>query len=290
MACVASALSRRRSGNTPPWTMPNCAWPALLTMTSGRAEVRSVSSRLRHRAAQRTDRCIDSAASSRVAGYARHSSRTIATSDPEPRLDIDGALGRQTMGGAVDVGLELRAVFGDPPPFGEAEHLIAAAVGQDGTVPPDESMEASEPSYELVAGAQVEVVGVAEDDLGARFLDVLEERSLHRALRPHRHERGRMDDTVRRLELAEPGTSVGTRARRNETESGLKPFIMVRKHETARRCDLRRSIGRARGLGRLGGVYFQAHRSHPLSAGADPHRQGRPLGAGREGADGDLRR
>ena len=32
------------------------------------------------------------------------------------------------------------------------------------------------------------MIGVAQDDLGARLLEVLEEHSLDRALRPHRHE------------------------------------------------------------------------------------------------------
>jgi hypothetical protein len=117
---------------------------------------------------------------------------------------------------AVNVGLELGAVFGDAAPFGKAEHLIATAVSQDGPVPSDETVQAAEPSNELIARSKVQVVGVTQDDFGARSLQVLEQRSFDRALGADRHEGGRMDDAVRRLKLAKPGTSVGTRQQKRK--------------------------------------------------------------------------
>ena len=56
---------------------------------------------------------------------------------------------------------------------------------------------------QLVAGPQGQVVGVAEDDLGADLLEVAVQRGLDRALRADGHERGRLDDAVRRVERAE---------------------------------------------------------------------------------------
>ena len=57
----------------------------------------------------------------------------------------------------------------------------------------------------LVAGPQVQVIGVAQNDFGARLLEVLEEHAFYRSLRPDGHERGGTDTAVRRVEFAEPG-------------------------------------------------------------------------------------
>ncbi len=113
------------------------------------------------------------------------------------------------MARAVDVGLEFRTLLGDAPALGKAEDLIPAAVGQDGPIPPGEPMQATEPSDQFIARTKVEMVGVAENDLGARLLEVLEEHPLHRALGAHGHERRCVHDAVRRLKLAEPGGAVG---------------------------------------------------------------------------------
>ena len=49
----------------------------------------------------------------------------------------------------------------------EREDLEPAGVGQDGPVPAHEAVEAAELPDELVAGPEMQVVGVAEEDLGA---------------------------------------------------------------------------------------------------------------------------
>ena len=95
------------------------------------------------------------------------------------------------------------------PPLGEAEHLEAAAVGQDRARPADEAVQAAAPRDQLVARPQQQVIGVGEDDLGARILEVAMPNRLDRALRADRHERRRLDDAVRRLELAEARRAIG---------------------------------------------------------------------------------
>ena len=69
-------------------------------------------------------------------------------------------------------------------------------------------VEAAGARDQLVAGTQVQVIGVAEDDLGARVLDVAERDPLHRAARADRHERRRLHRAVRRLEHAAPRGAV----------------------------------------------------------------------------------
>ena len=56
----------------------------------------------------------------------------------------------------------------------EREDLEAAGVSEHGARPTDEAMQAAHAANGLVAGTQIEVVGVAEDDFGAeRFEGVL---------------------------------------------------------------------------------------------------------------------
>ena len=148
--------------------MPNCAWPGLVDgVTSAPAPSRSVEDASRQRRAQRTERCIDVGRLVARGGIGEALVEHHGDVRAEPRLDVDGALGRQQMPGAVEVRLELGAFLGDHAPLGEAEDLEAAAVGQDRPVPADEAVQAAAPRDQLVAGAEKEVIGVAEDDLGA---------------------------------------------------------------------------------------------------------------------------
>ena len=66
------------------------------------------------------------------------------------------------------MGLELRAILGDAAPLGEAEDLIPAAVGEDRPLPPDEPVQPAGARDEIVTGPQIEMVGVAKDDFGAK--------------------------------------------------------------------------------------------------------------------------
>jgi hypothetical protein len=106
--------------------------------------------------------------------------------------------------------LELDAVLRDSPALGETEHLIPATVGQDGSIPSDKPVQASEAPDELITRSEVKVIGVAENDFGAGVLEILEEDPFDGPLRPDRHEGGRVHDTVRRLELPMARSAVGS--------------------------------------------------------------------------------
>ena len=56
------------------------------------------------------------------------------------------------------------AFIGDFAAAGETEDLIAAAVRQNSPVPADKAMESAEPRDQLLAGAQVEMVGVRKHE------------------------------------------------------------------------------------------------------------------------------
>src|SRR5713101_3526497 len=91
---------------------------------------------------------------------------------------------------SVQVGSEASAFLGDRSSLRKTEDLISAAVSQDRLVPPDESVQASAPDDQVVAGSQIQMVGVAQQDFGADRLEVLVGYALDRALRPPRHECG----------------------------------------------------------------------------------------------------
>ena len=97
---------------------------------------------------------------------------------------------------AVEMGAELDAVLLYLPALREAEHLVAAAVGEDRLVPANEFVEAAPPGDQLVAGPQHQVIGVAENDARADLLKVLRSQGFNRALGADRHEHGRLDLAV----------------------------------------------------------------------------------------------
>ena len=129
--------------------------------------------------------------------------------DAERVLDRDDRLRRERAERPVHVGPELDALFPDPPQVGEAPHLEAARVGQDGPVPGHEAMEATELAYQLGARAQEEMVGIGEHDLGAGRGEIGRGQALDRALRRHRHEGRRLDRAVRGAHPAEASGAVG---------------------------------------------------------------------------------
>ena len=78
-----------------------------------------------------------------------------------------------------------------------------------GRVPAHEAVEPAEAAHGLGAGAQQQVVGVAEDDLDAERVEVGGGEPGHRPARPDRHEGGRLHPAVRRGEGAAAGAGLG---------------------------------------------------------------------------------
>ena len=70
----------------------------------------------------------------------------------------------------VDVAGKGHPLLGDLAAVGQAVDLVAAAVGQDGAVPLHEAVQTTGRLHHLRAGAEVEVVGVAQDDLRPHLL------------------------------------------------------------------------------------------------------------------------
>jgi hypothetical protein len=110
--------------------------------------------------------------------------------DVRAGLDVGGLLRREQVRGAIEMRTEARALFGNGPARREAEHLIAAAVGEDRLLPSDEPVEAAHARDEIVAGPQIEVIGVAQQNLRADVFEIAMRHTLHRTLGADGHERG----------------------------------------------------------------------------------------------------
>ncbi len=70
---------------------------------------------------------------------------------------------------AVQMRAEDNAVLMNFCQIAEAESLETAGSGEDGPVPVHEAVQATEAIDGLVAGAQIQVIGVSEDDLSVQI-------------------------------------------------------------------------------------------------------------------------
>ena len=92
------------------------------------------------------------------------------------------------MTGTVKVRAELHPFFTDFAQRAEAEDLKTAAVGKNGAGPGGELVQAAAPGHQFVAGAQVQMVGIAEYHGRADGGQVVRSNGLDRAYCAHGHE------------------------------------------------------------------------------------------------------
>ena len=135
-------------------------------------------------------------------------------------LGEDGALGAEEDGLAVDVALEDGAGFAHGAGVGEGEDLEAAGVGEDGAVPLHEAVDAAEALEDFGAGAEEEVVGIGEEDLGAGVFEGFGELGFDRGLGADGHEEGGADLVVEGAEDGGPGAGALGEGFKAEIQTG----------------------------------------------------------------------
>ena len=99
----------------------------------------------------------------------------------------------------------------------EAKYLKSAAVGQTGSFPAGESVQAAECADYLVAGTQPEMIGIRQGDLGAQLAHLIRRERFHRSRGADRDESRRVDDAVGSGQPADSGR--GIRGGSNDLES-----------------------------------------------------------------------
>ena len=194
---ICRALSRRRSVCIPPCTMPNKDWPGLVEAST------CACAYSRQRRAHSVVRLSDSAARAWSAVYSMHSSRTMAMSEPSAcwiSMDFSGVrkcsepsrCERNTAPSSVTLRSSAKLNTWKPP------ESVRIAPGQDMNL-----MQPAKPANQFMAGAQIQVIRVAQQNLHAQFAERLLRQPLHRARRAHGHERRRIDDAMRRCQPAQ---------------------------------------------------------------------------------------
>ena len=263
--------------------MPNCAWPGLVTVTPSagrRPELRQpLAGSGRPSAPTAPSRRPRPRAWPGRPGTRRAPSRCRTRGAPGCRPRARASAGAASRRGATGTRRPPRVIIAA---LGQAEHLVAAAVGEDRPVPADEAVQAAARAISSSPGPQEQVIGVAEDDLGA---DASSRSRCSVALTLPWVPTG-MNAGVCTTPCGVSRTRRG--ARRRRWRADVKPkrrdTLIIGTSDvkkTARRRHLRRPVGRTRSVDRLGRVHLQAPRSGALRAGPDPDREGRPLGAGR---------
>ena len=136
----------------------------------------------------------------------------------EDGLDFHAFFGADEAFGAVEVALEVDSGLSDFAEFGEREDLEAAAVGEEWAVPCGEGVEAAEVAEDVAAWSEVEVVGVAEDDLGTEGFEFVRGDGFDGALGADGHEDRGFHHPVRQLEPPAPGAAVRVGLEESEHE------------------------------------------------------------------------
>src|SRR2546425_588304 len=95
---------------------------------------------------------------------------------------------------------EAHAFVGDLAKLGKAEHLVAAGIGENGARPGHKLVQAAETANQFVAGTQIKMIGVGENDFRAKFFERLLRERLDGSLRADRQKKRSLHDAVRRGE------------------------------------------------------------------------------------------
>lgn len=122
----------------------------------------------------------------------------------EDLLRPDGFRGAQEELFPIDMGLEGDAIGFDFAEFAERKDLKAAGIGQDGAIPSHKRVQTSAVLHDFVAGAQEQVIGIAENDPDLQLFQIARLERLDGSLRTDRHENGGLDGSVGGLQDAPP--------------------------------------------------------------------------------------
>ena len=118
-------------------------------------------------------------------------------------LNIHAHLRRDEPLAAIQMALEMHALFLDLADTGEGEHLKPAAVGKHGLVPGHELMQAARFPDQILTGAQVQVIGIGKHDFRANLRHFPRGHGLDGGYGTHRHIHRGMDVAVRRMQQAQ---------------------------------------------------------------------------------------
>ncbi len=101
------------------------------------------------------------------------------------------------------------AFFADLAQIVETENLEAAGVGENGSIPRHEAVQAAHLANGFDSGTQIKMVGIAKQNLDAEFLQDILRNAFDRTKRSYGHEDWRFDFSVGHDEFARTGGVAG---------------------------------------------------------------------------------
>ena len=138
-------------------------------------------------------------------------------------LDVHHVFRREQVLRPVDVGTEATAFGRQFPAARQREDLKPAAVGQNRAVPCAEAVQPSRPFEDVRSGTQVEVVGVAQNDLCADLLfQIAVEDAFDAPDGAHGHEDRGLDRSVVGRDDARSGRASGVGMLQVESHCGQR--------------------------------------------------------------------
>ena len=126
----------------------------------------------------------------------------------ETLLNADGAFRREVVRRTVNVTLEGHAFVINLAGLRQRENLESARVGQHGTRPLHEAMQSAQLGDEVIAGTEVEVIGVAQHERRTEVRHLRGRQRLDGGLCADGRENGRLEGAVRRGECPRAGAVV----------------------------------------------------------------------------------
>lgn len=101
-------------------------------------------------------------------------------------LNLNRFLGGEAMRRAVDVTLEGHAIFVDLAGLRERKDLKATRIRQHGAMPLHEVMQAAHITDQFIAGTQIQMIRIAQNQRGVDVFEVFRRESFDRCLCAHR--------------------------------------------------------------------------------------------------------
>jgi hypothetical protein len=120
-------------------------------------------------------------------------------------LSGHGTLRTEEVRGAIEVRTKRHALVGNLAQVVQAENLEAAGIGEDGSRPRHEAVQAAELADGFDSRTQIEVIGVAQKNLHAEFFENILRDRFHGPDRAHGHEHRSLDLAMRREQASGPG-------------------------------------------------------------------------------------
>lgn len=126
----------------------------------------------------------------------------------EVSLDLHRGFRTDEGRGAVEVILKTNTFLGDFAQFRKGEDLEPATIREDRAIPMHEAVKSAETGDEFLAGANVQVVGVAKNDLRSDFAEFFGGHGLYGGLSADRHEYGCLNRTASGLKCSRTGCQI----------------------------------------------------------------------------------